>query len=114
MIRRGFLLAALVVVVLALGPFAAPLTDDVGTSIVDVQVDHRNDVPVVQRSRPDSSHLATELPSTRSLLVVVVLVAGLLLAAVAVWRRHTPTAAVARLPSWSRPPRRGPPVLAAG
>ena len=113
MIRRAFFLAGLVVVLLALGPFAAPLTDEVATSVVDVQVDHRNDVPVVQPSRPESSHLATEppvdpQPARRRPG------GGPAAGGGRGRRRHTAIAAVARPPSWSRPPHRGPPLLAAG
>ena len=100
---------------LALGPFASPLVahEDSGFA-AEIPIDHRNDLPVVQPGRSVASSVSSRLPSSRSLLVVV-LMAGLLVAATPVGRRRPDRVAdPASTPLWSHPPHRGPPLLAAG
>ena len=114
-VRRGLLAAATVVLLLALGPFASPLVgQDDGGFAGETPIDHRNEIPVVQPGRSSAAPTSARLPSSRSLLVVA-LVAELLLVAAEVRRtRPTHTLEPDPPPSWSLPPHRGPPLLAAG
>jgi hypothetical protein len=112
--RRALLAAATVVLLLAFGPFASPLVGD--APIGATPVDHRNDLPVVQPARSASAvpTPASRGPSSRSVLVVV-LVAALGVAIAQVVRRRTDTLLEPHSPRlWASPPRRGPPLLAAG
>ena len=112
---RAVLGAATIVLLLALGPFASPLVSgEDGGVTSEVPVDHRNDVPVVQPARASAPLVSSRQPTSRS-LVIVLLVAGLVLAATPVVRRR-PAGLLPpdRPPLWSRPPRRGPPLLTAG
>ena len=113
--RRALLAAAAVVMLLALGPFASPLVDHATAGVGgEAPVDHRNDVPVVQPVRSAAASPSSRTPSSRSLLVVALVVAFGLAGATFVRRRPDTSFVREGPPLWSRPPRRGPPFLLAG
>ena len=114
-LRRALLAAAAVVVLLALGPFASPLVDHETAGFAgESPVDHRNDVPVVQRARSAPLPASSRAPASRSLLVLA-LAAALGLALTPIVRRRPDTLLEPDgPPSWSLPPHRGPPLLVAG
>jgi hypothetical protein len=108
--RRALLAAATVVMLLALGPFATPLVDG---NADPAPVDHRNDVPVVQRTRSTSDSTSVAGSMRTVPLVVLVVAIGFTLAVIG----RRPVAAVLDpegSPRWSSPPHRGPPLLLAG
>jgi hypothetical protein len=115
--RRAVLAAAFIVALLALGPFATPqVAEDVVGDVASPAgpVDHRNDLPVVQPGRHLGGTGAARLTTGRGLLVVLAL-AGLLAAtAPDRTRRRRDRVRTDRPPAWSRPPRRGPPLLLPG
>ena len=115
-VPRAVLAAGFIVALLALGPFASPqVAEDVVGDIASAAgpVDHRNDLPVVQPDRHLGRTGATRLTTGRGLLVVLA-VAGLLLATGPdTTRRRRDRVRRDLLPTWSRPPRRGPPLLLA-
>jgi hypothetical protein len=114
--RRALLTAAAVVMLLALGPFASPLVaQDVGGVTTETPVDHRNDVPVVQPGRTSIAPAAPNRAPTSRTIHLLGVVVGLLLGAAGVVRhQRVRSAEPGPPPLWSRPPHRGPPLLAAG
>jgi hypothetical protein len=115
--HRAVLAAGFIVALLALGPFATPqVAEDVVGDIASAAgpVDHRNDLPVVQPDRHLGSTGAARLTTGRGVLVVLALAGILLAAGPDPNRRRRDRARTDRPPTWSQPPRRGPPLLLAG
>jgi hypothetical protein len=117
--NRAVMVAAFIVALLALGPLATPqVAEDVGGNDASAAgpVDHRNDLPVVQPVRHVGGTAGTtRVAPGRALLLVVFALAGTLLAAGSdPTRRRRDRVPTDRPPTWSQPPRRGPPLLLAG
>jgi hypothetical protein len=115
--RRAVLAAGVIVALLALGPFATPqVAEDVVGDIASAAgpVDHRNDLPVVQPDRHLGNTGAARLTTGRGLLVLLALAGILLAAGPDPTRRRRDRVRTDRPPTWSQPPRRGPPLLLAG
>ena len=117
--NRAMMVAGFIVALLALGPLATPqVAEDVGGNDASAAgpVDHRNDLPVVQPVRHVGGTAGTtRVAPGRALLLVVFALAGILLAAGSdPTRRRRDRVRTDRPPTWSQPPRRGPPLLLAG
>ena len=118
--NRAVMVAGFIVALLALGPLATPeVAEDVGGNDASAAgpVDHRNDLPVVQPVRHVGGTAGTTrvAPGRALLLLVVFALAGILLAAGSdPTRRRRDRVPTDRPPTWSQPPRRGPPLLLAG
>ncbi|HEY5888278.1 MAG TPA: hypothetical protein VIT24_11155 [Acidimicrobiales bacterium] len=114
---RAVLAAAFIVALLALGPLATPqVAEDVVGDIAPAAglVDHRNDLPVVQPDRHLGGTGAARLAIGRGLLVVLALAGILVATGPDRPRRRRDRVRADRPPTWSRPPRRGPPLLLPG
>ena len=123
--NRAVMIAGFIVALLALGPLATPqVAEDVGGDGASATggdiasaagpVDHRNDLPVVQPDRHLGGTGAARLTTGRGLLVVLAIAGILLAAGPDPTRRRRDRFRTDRPPTWSHPPRRGPPLLLAG
>jgi len=115
--NRAVMIAGFIVALLALGPLATPqVAEDVGGDVASATgpVDHRNDLPVVQPDRHLGGTGAARLTTGRGLLVVLAIAGILLAAGPDPTRRRRDRFRTDRPPTWSQPPRRGPPLLLAG
>ncbi|MET0148673.1 MAG: hypothetical protein ABW008_03025 [Acidimicrobiales bacterium] len=115
--NRAVMIAGFIVALLALGPLATPqVAEDVGRDVASATgpVDHRNDLPVVQPDRHLGGTGAARLTTGRGLLVVLAIAGILLAAGPDPTRRRRDRVRTDRPPTWSQPPRRGPPLLLAG
>lgn len=116
MIRRAVTVAGIIVALLALGPFATPqVTDGVVDDVASTPgpADHRNDLPVVQPERRVGTTGTARGAPSHGLFVVLALVGAFLATGSDRHRPRRQPVRVACRPPWSRPPRRGPPLLLA-
>ena len=109
----ALLAAGSIVLLLALGTFAAPVpADDLGPGAA--LLGEKNDLPVVARHRVSVDQIAPHTPSAPAALVIILTVLVVVVPG-SVRRRPQPVAVVPTGPgARACPPHRGPPVLLAG